>query len=134
MELFRPEYWSGYLFPSPRDPNPKIEPRPLALQAISLLSKPPGKPKNTGVGSLSLLQGNLPYPGIKPGSPALQADSLPAELPGKPLLFVQVTANAQTLPSIHQLPKVRGSLCIFSYCQRCNSQLGCETESPGKFF
>ena len=32
---------------------------------------------NTGMGSLSLLQG------IEPGSPALQADSLPAELAGK---------------------------------------------------
>ena len=39
---------------------------------------------NTGVGSLSLLQGNLPNPGIKPRSPALQADSLPAEPSGKP--------------------------------------------------
>ena len=34
--------------------------------------------QNTGVGSLSLLQG------IKPRSPTLQADSLPAEPPGKP--------------------------------------------------
>ena len=36
--------------------------------------------QNTGVGSLSLLQGNLPNPGIEPRSPALQEDSLPAEL------------------------------------------------------
>ena len=36
------------------------------------------------VGSLSLLQGNLPNPGFEPRSPALQADSLPAEPPGKP--------------------------------------------------
>ena len=55
------------------------------LQADFLLTEPPGKPKNTGVGSLSLLQGNLSNPGIKLGSPALQMDSLPAELPGKPL-------------------------------------------------
>ena len=40
--------------------------------------------QNTGVGSLSLLQGNLPNPGIEPRSPALQADSLPAEPQGKP--------------------------------------------------
>ena len=40
--------------------------------------------QNTGVGSLSLLQGNLPNPGIKPRSPALQEDSLPAEPQGKP--------------------------------------------------
>ena len=39
--------------------------------------------KNTGVGSLYLLQ-NLPNPGIKPRSPTLQVDSLPAEPPGKP--------------------------------------------------
>ena len=48
--------------------------------------------QNTGVGSLSLLQGNLPNPGIEPRSPALQADSLPAEPPGKPrILFNSVT-------------------------------------------
>ena len=39
--------------------------------------------RNTGGGSLSLLQGVLPGPGIKPGSPSLQADSLPAEPHGK---------------------------------------------------
>ena len=39
--------------------------------------------QNTGVGSLSLLQGTFPNPGIKPKSPALQADSLPAEPQGK---------------------------------------------------
>ena len=32
--------------------------------------------QNTEVGSLSLLQGNLPNPEIEPRSPALQADSL----------------------------------------------------------
>ena len=36
------------------------------------------------VGSLSLLQLDLPDPGIEPGFPELQADSLAAELPGKP--------------------------------------------------
>ena len=57
MELSRPEYWSGYLFPSPGDlPNPEIEPRSPALQADFLPAEPPGKPKNTGIGSLSLLQ------------------------------------------------------------------------------
>ena len=38
--------------------------------------------QNTGVGSLSLLQGI--FPGIEPISPALQADSLSAEPQGKP--------------------------------------------------
>ena len=53
----RQEYWSALPCPPPGDvPNPGIKPRSPALQAHS--SEPPGKPKNTGVGSLSLLQGN----------------------------------------------------------------------------
>ena len=40
--------------------------------------------QNTGVGSLSLLQGNLPNPGMGPMSPSLQVDSLPAEPQRKP--------------------------------------------------
>ena len=46
MELSRQEYWSGLPFPSPGDlPHPGIEPGPPALQADSLLSELPGKPK-----------------------------------------------------------------------------------------
>ena len=66
---------------SPGDlPNPGIKPRSPALQADSLLSESPGKPKTTGVGSLVLLQGIFPTQ----ESPALQVDSLPTKLPGKP--------------------------------------------------
>ena len=73
-------------FPPPGDlPNPGIKPRSPALQEDSLPAEPPGKPKNTGVGSLSLLQRIFPNPGTEPGSPALQADSLPTELSGKPI-------------------------------------------------
>ena len=46
-----------------------------ALQADYLPAEPQGKPKNTGVGSLSLTPADLPDPGIEPGSPALQEDS-----------------------------------------------------------
>ena len=71
--------------PFSRDlPNSETEPRSPALQADSLLPEPPGKPKNSPVGSLSLLQG-LSDPGIELGFPALQAGSLPTELPGKPI-------------------------------------------------
>ena len=57
MEFSRPGYWSGSPFPSPGDvPNPGKEPRSPALQGDSLPAKPQGKAKNTGVGSLSLLQ------------------------------------------------------------------------------
>jgi len=61
MEFSRPEYWNGKLFPSPGDlPNPGIKPRSPALQVDSLPSEPSGKPKNTGVGGLSLLQRIFP--------------------------------------------------------------------------
>ena len=44
--------------PPPEDlPNPEIKPRSPTSQADSIPSEPPGKPKNTEVGSLFLLQG-----------------------------------------------------------------------------
>ena len=49
---------TGVGCPPPGDlPNPVIELRSPALQADSLPAKPQGKPQNTGVGSLSVLQG-----------------------------------------------------------------------------
>ena len=90
-------------------PNTGIELRSPTLQADSLPTELSGKPEseslsvvsdslrphrlyspwnspgqNTGVDSLSLLQGNLPNTGIEPRSPALQMDSLPAESQVKP--------------------------------------------------
>ena len=48
MEFSRQEYWSGLPCPSPGNlPNPGIESRSPSLQADSLPSKPPGKPKQT---------------------------------------------------------------------------------------
>ena len=61
MEFSRPEYWSGWPSPSPGDlPNPGIKPRSPALQVDFLPAEPQGKPKITGVGSLSLLQWIFP--------------------------------------------------------------------------
>ena len=46
MGFSRKEYWSGLPFPSPGDlPNPGIEPRSPTLQADSLPTEPPVKPK-----------------------------------------------------------------------------------------
>ena len=67
MEYSRPEYWSGQPFPSPGDlPNSGIKPRSPSLQVDSLPVEPQGKPKNTGVGSLALLQGIFPTQGSNP--------------------------------------------------------------------
>ena len=61
MEVFRQEYWSGLPCPPPGDLyNPGIKPRSPAFKVDSLLSEPSGKPKTTGVGSLSHLQGIFP--------------------------------------------------------------------------
>ena len=60
-----------------------MEPKSPTLQVDSLPSEPPGKPKNTGVDRLSLLQWIFPTQESNRGKeskPALQADSLPTEL------------------------------------------------------
>ena len=47
MEFSKQEYWSGELSPFPGDlPNPGAEPRSPVLQADSLPSDPPGKPRD----------------------------------------------------------------------------------------
>ena len=60
----RQEYWGGL----PR-PHSRIFPaqgsRSSTLQENPLRSQPPGKPMNTGVDSLSLLQGIFPTPVMK---------------------------------------------------------------------
>jgi len=54
---FWPEYCSGYSLPSPVDlPNPGL----LITGRFFTPAEPQGKPKNTGVGSLSSFQGIFP--------------------------------------------------------------------------
>ena len=54
----RQESWSELPCPPPEDlPDLGLEPRSSTLQSDSLTSAPPGKPKKTRMGSLSLLQG-----------------------------------------------------------------------------
>ena len=61
----------------------------------------------TGVGSHSLLQGDLHNPGIKPGSLALQVDSLPTELPGNPECHMEWPKNKKdsTIAKTWKQPK-----------------------------
>ena len=65
----RQKYWSGLPCPPPGDlTNPGIKPRSPTLQVHSLLSEPPGKPENMGVGSLSLRRRQWhPTPVLLPG-------------------------------------------------------------------
>ena len=63
-------HWSGLpCLPSGDLSNPGIKPRSSTLQADSLPSEPPGEPKNTGGGSLSLLQGIFPTQELNQGLP-----------------------------------------------------------------
>ena len=65
VEFSRPEYWSGWPFPSPGDlPDRGIEFRSPALQVDSFPAEPPA-----GVGSLSLLQGIFPTKVLNSGVP-----------------------------------------------------------------
>ena len=57
--------------------------------------QPPGKPKNTGVGGISLFQGIFLTQESSLGSPALQVDSLLTEPPGK-LRFMLRTCQGQS--------------------------------------
>ena len=57
----RQEYWSGLPCPPPRGSSQvRVKPRSPTLWADSLQSDPARKPKNSGVGSLSPLQGIFP--------------------------------------------------------------------------
>ena len=56
MAFSRQEYWSTLPCSPPGNlPNPGIKPRSPTLQVDSLSTEPQGKPKNTGMGSLSRL-------------------------------------------------------------------------------
>ena len=59
--ILQARYWNGEPLPSTGGlPNPGIKPRSPTLQGDSLPTEPPRKPKNSGVGSLSLLQQIFP--------------------------------------------------------------------------
>jgi len=60
-EILQARILEWFTYPPPGDlPNPGIKPWSPALQVDSLPTEPPRKPKNTGVGSLSLLQEIFP--------------------------------------------------------------------------
>ena len=89
MGFPRQEYWSGLPFLRPGDlPNPGIDPVSPTLQVDSLPVEPPGKPKNTAVGSISLLQGIFPTHKSNWGLPHCRWILYQAELPGKPCVIL----------------------------------------------
>ena len=84
----RQEYWSGLPCSPPGDlPNPGIKPRSPTLEADSLQSEPPGKPKNTGVGSLAHLQLIFPTQESNWDLPHGRWIFYQLSYPGKPIMY-----------------------------------------------
>ena len=94
MEFSRPEYWSGL---SSVQFSHSVVSDSLWPHGLHSPWNSPGQ--NTGVGSLSLLQGIFSNPEIEPWSPALWADCLPAEPQVKPEYW-----SGKPIPSPAHLP------------------------------
>ena len=105
----RQEYWSGLPCPSPGDPpNPGIKPRPPALQVYSIPPEPPGKTRNTGVCSRSLLQENFPTQELNWG----QLNCI-----GSRFFTSWATWEALTLPCLSKQGKdIRNRMCPLDPC------------------
>ena len=99
----RQEYWSGFPCPLPGDlPKPGIEPRSPTLQVDSLPAEPPGKPKNTGVGSLSILQGIFPSQESNQGLLHSWWILYQLSYQGSPILSSGITLNVAI--SVYEVP------------------------------
>ena len=94
----------------------------------SLAAEPQGKPKNTGMGSLSSHIGSS-QPRNWTGSPALQADSLPTELSGKPWLWWWRVVNPKSgiLPHSCSFHKKLRLLHVYFWIFRVGKLIGKET-------
>ena len=85
---------SRQLFHSPGDlPNSGIKPRSPTLQLDSLPAEPHGKPKNTGVGSLSLLQWIFATQESNQGLLHCRWILYQLRLPGQPLLLLRLVQS-----------------------------------------
>ena len=97
----RQEYWSGLPCPPPGDlPNPGIKPRSPKFQVDSLLSEPPGNPKNTRVGSLFLLQGIFPTQESNQGLLHCRRILYQLSYPGSPMARAQVKTGLNFLSGL----------------------------------
>ena len=106
----RQEHWSGLPCSPPGDfPNPEIESRSPTLQVDSLPSEPQGKPKNTGVGSLSLLQGIFLTQELNQG--LLYCPRRRKWQPTPVLLLGEFHRQRSLVGSVHGIAKSRTRLC-----------------------
>ena len=93
-------------------PTPGIKPRSPPLQADSLSAEPPGKPKNTGVGCHSLLQGIFPTQGSNLGLLHCRQILYFLSHQGSPLCCIDLvlgdckSSSSRTAPSYTDCPTV----------------------------
>ena len=148
MGFPRQECWSGLPFPSARDlPNPGIKARSPALQTGSLSSKPvlyaskwheseshsvvsnslwprglyspwnsPGQ--NTGVGSLSLLQGIFPTQWSNPGLPHCRWILYQLSYQGSRSCFLGTVHSGYGLTKFNSLINLKFSV-FMTHCWQC---------------
>jgi len=84
-------------------PDPGIKPRSPPLWADSFPSEPPGKPKSTGVGSLTLLQGNC-WPRNRTRVSCIAGRFSTTELQEKPFMLVKVKVKSLNLVRLFVTP------------------------------
>ena len=112
MEFSSQEYWSGLPCHSLGDlPNPGIEPRSPALQADSLPSELSAKPKNTGLGTLSLLQGIF-----------LTQESNQGLLHCRQILYQLICQGSPLIVAIDILNTINLEVTVFIHCGICPSK------------
>ena len=92
-------------FPFSRSlPKPGIEPWPPTLQVDSLPAEPSGKPKNTGVGGLSLLQGIFPTQESKWGLLHFRQILYQLSYEGSPSKMENNAGNLGLIPGLGRSP------------------------------
>ena len=122
----RREYWSGLPFPSPGDlPDPGIEPRSPALQAVSLPTDLQGKPNN-------IILNPLVYVGVLGGLNGKESTcsagdqgSIPESLSSISIILWRMpwTEEPGRLHTVHGVAKSRTRLSDFhqtvQFCLSC---------------
>ena len=91
--------------------NPGIEPRSPALQADSLPSELSAKPKNTGLGTLSLLQGIF-----------LTQESNQGLLHCRQILYQLICQGSPLIVAIDILNTINLEVTVFIHCGICPSK------------
>ena len=109
-------------------PKPGIKPRAPTLRVDSLPSEPPGKLKNTGVGSLSLLQGNLPIQELNQGLLHCRWILYQLSYQGSPLINTNNSAWCLTTILLNAIEWITGDNfkveLTFLFAKRFHVQLG----------